>query len=123
MAKAPMPEEVRDLIVRHIDSVTQLETLLFLHARSSEQWDAASVAKRLFAPLPDMAAALATLAVDGFLVSEGGQYRYAGRHDRDTAVDALAEAYAHHLIPITNLVHSKARHIRTSSDTFKLRKD
>jgi len=118
-----MPEEVRDLIVRHIDSVTQLETLLFLHARSNEQWDAASVAKRLFAPLPDMAAALATLAVDGFLVSERGQYRYAGRHDRDTAVDALAEAYAHHLIPITNLVHSKARHIRTSSDTFKLRKD
>ena len=42
---------VRDLIVRHIDSVVQLEALLFLHARSSAKWDVASMAKRLYALL------------------------------------------------------------------------
>jgi hypothetical protein len=54
MSKELMPEEVRDLIVRHIESVAQLEALLFLHARSSELWDVATVAKRLYAPLPDV---------------------------------------------------------------------
>lgn len=123
MSEELMPEEVRNLIARHIDSVAQLEALLFFHARSTEQWDVATVAKRLYAPLSDMAAALAGLADDGFLVRDGEGYRYAGRSDRDTAVEALAEAYAHYLIPITNLIHSKPRQIRAFSDAFKFRKD
>ena len=123
MSQELMPEGVRNLIVRHIDSVAQLEALLFLHARSSEQWDVATVAKRLYAPLSDMAAALERLADDGFLVGDGEHYRYARRSDRDAAVEALAEAYAHHLIPITHLIHSKPRHIRAFSDAFKFRKD
>lgn len=123
MSKELMPEEVQNLIMRHIDSVAQLEALLFLHARSSEQWDTASVAKRLYAPLSVMAAALARLADDKFLLRDGQHYRYARRSDRDAAVEALAEAYAHYLIPITNLIHSKPRHLRTFSDAFKFRKD
>jgi len=123
MSKELMPEEVRNLIVRHIDSVAQLEALLFLHARSSEQWDVATVAKRLYAPFPDMAAALAGLADDGFLVRDGENYRFARRSDRDAVVEALAEAYANYLIPITNLIHSKPYHICAFSDAFKFRKD
>jgi hypothetical protein len=45
--------------VRHIESVAQLEALLFLQARPSERWNVASVAARLYAPFADMAAALA----------------------------------------------------------------
>ena len=123
MSEELMPEEVRNLIVRHIDSVAQLEALLFLHARSSEQWDVATVAKRLYASPSDMAAALAGLTGDGFLVRDSELYRYARRPDCDAAVEALAEAYAHYLIPITNLIHSKSRHIRAFSDAFKFRKD
>lgn len=122
MSEELMPEEVRNLIVRHIDSVVQLEALLFLHTRSSEQWDVATVAKRLYAPLSDMAAALAGLTDDGFLLRNGECYRYARRSDRDAAVEALAEAYARFLIPITNLIHSKPRHISAFSDAFKFRK-
>ncbi|HUN96259.1 MAG TPA: hypothetical protein VMU69_08480 [Bradyrhizobium sp.] len=123
MSKELIPETVRDLIVRHIDSVAQLEALLFLHARSSEQWDVASVAKRLYAPPSDMATALAGLADHGFLELDDERYRYARRSDRDASVEALAEAYAHYLIPITNLIHSKPRNIRAFSDAFRLRKD
>jgi hypothetical protein len=59
MSEELMPQDVRNLIVTHIDSVAQLEALLFLHARPSERWDVASVAKRLYAPFADTAAALA----------------------------------------------------------------
>lgn len=123
MSEDLMPEEVRKLVVMHIDSVTQLEALLFLHARSSEEWDVASVAKRLYAPLSDIVVALAGLANDGFVLRDGEDYRYAPLSDRDAAVEALAEAYALHLIPITNLIHSKPRHVRVLSDAFKFRKD
>jgi hypothetical protein len=123
MSEELMPEEVRNLIVRHIDSVGQLEALLFLYARSSEKWDIATVAKWLYASHSDTVAALAGLTDDGFLVRDGEAYRYDRRPDRDAAVEALAEAYAHYLIPITNLIHSKPRHIRGFSDPFKLRKD
>ena len=81
------------------------------------------MAKRLYAAPSDMAAALGRLADDGFLVRDSERYRYARRSDRDAAVEALAEAYAHYLIPITNLIHSKPRHIREFSDAFKFRKD
>ena len=123
MSEELMPEQVRNLIVRHIDSVAQLEALLFPYARSSEKWDIATVTKRLYAPLSDMAAALAELTDDGFLVRDGEGYRYARRLDRDAAVEALAEACAHYLIPFTNLIHSKPNHIRAVSDAFKFRKD
>jgi hypothetical protein len=123
MSEEPLPEEVRDLVLRHIDSVAQLEALLFLRGRPNELWDVVSVAKRLYAPAGEMAAALAGLCKDGLLLRQGELYRYAPSPDYHTAVNALAEAYARHLIPITNLIHAKPRKIKAFSDAFKFRKD
>ncbi|MGE5159724.1 MAG: hypothetical protein ACM3OF_16430 [Gemmatimonas sp.] len=123
MSEQPLPEEVRDLVLRHIDTVAQLEALLFLREHPTERWEAASVARRLYAPTGEMTAALAGLCNDGFLVREGELYRYAPSADRPGKVDALAKAYARQLIPITNLIHSKPRNIRAFSDAFKFRKD
>ena len=123
MSEDQLPEGVRDLILRHVHSVVQLEVLLFLRERPREQWDVASVAKRLYAPVGEMAIALAELCKDGFLVREGEAYRYAPISDHQARVDALARAYVRQLIPITNLIHSKPRNIRAFSDAFKFRKD
>ena len=38
-------------------------------------------------------------------------------------VARLSEVYRRHLIPITNLIHSKPRRIREFAEAFKLRKD
>ena len=123
MSEEPLPEEVRDLVLRHIDTVAQLEALLFFRERPAERWGAAAVANRLYAPAGDMAAALAGLCSDGFLVREGELYRYAPAPPYHARVDALAKAYARQLIPITHLIHSKPRNIRAFSDAFKFRKD
>ena len=123
MSEEPLPEDVRDLILRHIDTVAQLEALLFLRERPAVRWDAGSVAKRLYAPAGEMAAALAGLCNDGFLVREGQFYRYAPAADSQVRVDTLAKAYVRQLISITNLIHSKPRNIRAFSDAFKFRKD
>jgi hypothetical protein len=38
-------------------------------------------------------------------------------------VDRLADAYAKHLIPVTNMIHAKPRRIREFADAFRFRKD
>ena len=123
MSDKPLPEEVRDLVLRSIDSVAQLEALLFLRSRPNEPWDADSVARRLYAPVGEMAAALAGLCEEGFLVRQGELYQYAPRSEYHAQIDSLAEAYARQLIPITNLIHTKPRNIRAFSNAFKFRKD
>lgn len=123
MSEQPLREEVRDLILRHIDTVAQLEALLFLRERPTERWDAVSVAKRLYVPPGEGAAALAGLCNDGFLVREDELYRYAPAFGDQANVDSLAKTYARQLIPITNLIHSKPRNTRAFSDASKFRKD
>ncbi|WP_298879419.1 hypothetical protein [uncultured Bradyrhizobium sp.] len=123
MSEELLSEEVRDLILRHIDTVAQLEALLFLRERPAEEWDAIAVAKRLYAPPAEMGAALAGLASAGFLRRQNQLYHYAPTSNDGATVDALAKAYARQLITITNLIHSKPRGIRAFSDAFKFRKD
>jgi len=121
MSYEPIPDDIRDLIQRHVDSVAQLEALLFLRARPSERLAVATIASRLYAPEAELARSLAQLAKDGFLVRENGEYRYECSDENHTRVDRLAEAYSRHLIPITNLIHAKPRNIRQFSDAFKFR--
>lgn len=123
MSDQGLPGEVKDLLLDHIGSVAHLEALLFFRAHPTEIWDASSLAKRLYAPEKEMVAALAELNNDGFLEAKGGSYRYAPRPEDRAKVDALAEAYAHQLIAITNLIHGRRRNIEAFSDAFKLRKE
>jgi hypothetical protein len=123
MPHEPIPDDIRELIQRHIDSVAQLEALLFLRAHQADFWAAALVAKRLYAPEADIVRALARLSTDGFLEHQGDAYRYQGSEDQCGKVDRLAEIYARHLIPVTNLIHAKLRNIREFSDAFKFRRN
>lgn len=70
-----------------------------------------------------MATALVELANDGFLAMENDLYRYMLPNEHQPKVEALAEAYAHQLIAITNLIHDRRRHIQAFSDAFKLRRE
>jgi hypothetical protein len=123
MSNEPVPDDVRDLILRHIDSVAQLEALLLLRAHPADTWPAGSIAGRLYAPEGEIVRALARLCADGFLIREQETYRYECSAEKRERVDRLAEAYSRHLIPVTNLIHTKPRNIRQFSDAFKFRTD
>lgn len=123
MSGEPVPDDVRDLILRHIDSVAQLEALLLLRAHPADAWTAGATASRLYAPEVEIVDALARLCSDGFLVRDQETYRYECSVEKRERVDRLAEAYSRHLIPVTNLIHAKPRNIRRFSDAFKFRTD
>jgi hypothetical protein len=122
-AADPIPDDLREFIQKHIDSIAQLEALLLLRGSPEIGWDAAKAAARLYTSEQETVAVLARLAADGFLTVDGGVYRY-GCHcnGQQQLVDRLAALYARELIPVTNLIHAKPRRIREFADAFKLTK-
>lgn len=123
MAHDPVPDDVREFIKHHIDSVAQLEALLFLRAHTGDRWDVSSTAKHLFAPEEEIARALEKLTTDGFLKRVDNAYAYDASEEMRQSVDRLAETYRRFLIPVTNLIHAKPRGVREFSDAFRFRRD
>src|ERR1044072_5190683 len=108
MADESIPEDVRDFIIRHIDSVALLEALLLLRNDPAQDWNAQTMAKRLYVGERDVADILARLCESRRARQVGDSYRYDGGTEVTRAiVDRLAEVYAKQLIPVTSLIHAK----------------
>ena len=124
MADDHIPDDLGQFILQHIDSITQLEALLLLRANADQVWDLAKTKARLYAAEVEVTRVLERLCADGFLIHDGNGYRYQCKESAAAAkVDSLAALYASHLIPVTNMIHDKLRHVRAFAEAFKLRKD
>lgn len=124
MADDIIPEDLRDFILRHIDSIAQLEALLLLRRNPEEIWTAEASAKRLYISEADAKNVLDRLCADGLLSCSENLYRFAGQSDEQRQmVDRLADTYSRHLIQVTNLIHTKPRRLREFADAFKIRKE
>jgi hypothetical protein len=123
MTDEPIPADLRDFILKYLDSVAHLEALLLLRANPEVSWDIPTTAKRLYIAEQQASEVLGRLCTDGLLQCERGIYRYEGQSaDHRSMTDRLADAHSRHLIAITNLIHAKPRRIREFADAFKFRK-
>ena len=124
MAEELIAPEMRDFIQRHIDSIAQLEALLLLFNRQGEAWTSEAVAGQLYIDRDQAAQVLEQLRADGLAGCAGGTYSFNGEPpgQREMA-RRLADVYAKHLIPVTNLVHAKPSGARAFAAAFKVRKD
>ena len=123
MVDGGIPADLRDFIVKSIDSVGQLEALLLLRGDPVKAWDVAQLARRLYVNEAEATAIFAHLVEQGFVAAEGGSYRYERENKQALVIEQLAEAYARQLIPSTNLIHAKPRGIRAFADAFKIKRD
>jgi len=135
MSSEFIAEDLARFIVERIDSVAQLEALLLLRANPAQHWTIASLAKRLYISESQTAEVIRRLGTDGIVTANGSeplqygseplQYCYEpATNELRSLIDRLAETYAKHLVPVTNLIHSKPRtRIQEFADAFKLRKD
>jgi hypothetical protein len=124
----PIPNDVRRFILESIDSIAQLEALILLRGSPNEEWGAQKVAARLYIGEQDANSLLARLSAEGLITFNNDRpplYRYQpDSDDLAVIVDRLSEVYSKHLVPVTNLVHSKPRtRVREFADAFNLRKD
>jgi hypothetical protein len=123
MVDDPIPADLREFILRYIDSVAHLEALLLLRANPETAWDTSIIAQRLYTTEQQAAEVLTQLCEEGLLTHDSDRYRYGNQSAENLAmIDRLAALYAKQLIPITNLIHGKPRRIRQFADAFKFRK-
>ena len=119
-----VPDAVRELIIRRIDSIVQIEALLLIRSNPREAWSAAQIATRLYVSEAEAADALDRLCAADLLRSLDGKYRLDGIPPQHAAlIDQLLAVYTQHLIPVTDIVHSKPRRIGSFADAFRFRKD
>lgn len=123
MADAFIPDDVRDFILRRIDSIAQIETLLLIRSDPRSNWTAARLAHRLYIDEAQATEALDGLRASELLIGVDGNYSLDGiRSETLALIDKLLESYTRQLIPVTNIVHSKPRRIGSFADAFKFRK-
>jgi hypothetical protein len=124
MADELIPPDVREFILRNIDSIAQLEALLLLLQQPGVKWSAAGVAEHLYIETDQAAEVLQHLCEVGLAGCDDDVYWF---NDASTSqveiVRRLAELYSSHLIPVTNIVHAKPSSIRKFAAAFKFRKD
>jgi hypothetical protein len=124
MADDLIPDDLRDFILKHFDSIAQLEALLLLRNESQVRWSAAAVAKRLYIDVTQASTILALHRSHGFFVLSDTEYRFeCDGEDKRRMVDLLAGIYSRHVVPVTNIVHGKPPRIQEFADAFRLKKD
>lgn len=108
MTTQSVPGDVRDFILKHIDSVAQVEALLLIWSNPEKRWSASMVAARIYIGQAEAAQALAELCAHDLLVHEGDTFSLNASKENIDKIAMLKEAYARHLIPVTDVIHSKS---------------
>lgn len=118
-----LSEDVTDFIVREIGSVAELEALLLVRAEPATSWDAPGLATRLYVDAAEAFRVIEALRARGFVHADNaGKVRYAASPDVEARIADVATAYRRFLIPITNIIHGKARSsAQQFADAFRLR--
>jgi hypothetical protein len=123
MSEEKIPADLRIFLLRHIDSVAQLEALVLLSASPQDRWTSAKLASRLYISEDQALPLLHSLAEDGFVDIVDEEFSYTGHLERRQTVRSLADFYASHIVAVTQLIHSKPRRIREFANAFRLKKD
>lgn len=119
-----VPAEIREFILRNIDSIADMEALLLVSRETSRRWESATLARRLYISGQEAGQVLSRLHARGLLTFMDGTYAFDPKADPEELVAKIAAIYAEQLIPITNLIHSKAlSRVQQFADAFKLKKD
>ena len=108
MAEKYVPDDVREFILRHIASVAQIEALLLIWATPDRRWGLSQVAARIYASETEAASALDGLCAGGLLACRDGSFSLNASPQDIEMIRRLQEAYARHLIPVTDVIHRKS---------------
>ena len=112
--------------IQSIQSIPHLEAILLLRQYSSQPWKPATLAQRLYINPEAAANMLNDLQLAGIFelsTGEAQEYRFKPTSAELSAlIDQVADYYAHNLIEVTNMIHSKATQssrVRQFADAFK----
>lgn len=123
-----IPEDVRELLLEHVDTVAQLEILLLLHDSAPDRWTSDRVAQVLGIDRHSAALRLGDLVARGFFAtstdSDPPAFWYAPATPAlEAAMPRLAQTYKERRVAVISLIFSRPPDpLRHFSDAFKLRR-
>jgi hypothetical protein len=121
-----LPEDIRQFLLRYIDSVEQLEVLLLLRGSPGASWSPEAVAQALYSNPTSVAYRLAMLQRHELIVAADppSSYRYQPASPAlHEAVARVAEMYKERRVAVITFIASKPMaNVRAFSDAFRLRK-
>jgi hypothetical protein len=124
MAHTDLPQNVRKLIVRHIDSVQQVEILALLRDNAEREWTPAEISRNLHIGPVSCENWLERFDAAGLLERGGVGYRHADRGPHARAADDLIDWYARRRLSVLDAIYNKpSSAIQSFSDAFRVRKD
>lgn len=134
MAESGFPENVRQFVFEHIDSVEQLEVLLFVRAHRGESHDTRKISAELRSNPASVLKRLLALEQSGFVRNlnpgsksdESALFQYdAKSNEIDTAIGTLADLYKSRPQKIFEIIFSPLKKGRQFARAFvvKTKKD
>lgn len=127
MSASSFPDDVKHFIERNIDSLEELEVLLFLHRQPSAAFTAEAVATSLYTNPTSTREKLRGLVqkdlADGHEREGTVSYQFKAASQKARLVDRLAPLYAERRVAVTNIIISKPLpNIQAFADAFDFRK-
>lgn len=123
MATQDVPDDIRDFILKHIASVAQIEALLLIWATPEKRWGISQIAARIYANEIEAAKALEGLCNAGLLDRRDGTFGLNTPEQTVELIRRLRETYARHLIPVTDVIHSRSRSAHVTAETSQRQRD
>lgn len=124
MAESSVPENIKRFIFEFIDSVEQLDVLLFMAADRSRYWNSQSLSRELRSNESSVQARLGRLQAQGLIEESSSvskDYRYHPKNPEwAAAVTELAAIYAVRRHRILELVFSPVKQARVLSEAFRI---
>ena len=107
MVSPPIPDDIRRYLVQCVPSVPYIEAVLLMR-EGGHAWQPDALARRLYLSEDDTQRLLARMQADGIIAGDAGGLRYSpASADLDELWTRLAVVYAHHLIEVSTLIHTK----------------
>jgi hypothetical protein len=123
-----VPLEVQQFVLERVGSIAQLEALIMMRNAPDTWWPSSAMAERLYVSERVCRSELEALKDQGLVLGRqedvGWVFRYAPTTgELREFVDRLVYYYSKHLVPVSNLIHSKPRtRLHEFSDAFSLKK-
>jgi hypothetical protein len=121
-----LPDEVRSLIARHLESMDQVDALLVLHQTPDRGWTAAEVADKLRVEPKGIVRALEHLDAAGLIARDAAR-AHAYRYAPDTTVlaratQSLLDMYNRRPVTLIRAIYDRPPSaVRSFADAFRLR--
>jgi hypothetical protein len=119
-----LPTRVRDFLLAHVDSIEQLEVLLFLAARPTTSFTTVEVSDELRTAPSSAANRLARLRDHGLAeVLRGDRHRLRADPELTETLRQVAQAYRDCRVSVVTLIYSRPSDVvRVFTDAFVFKK-